>query len=265
MLDALDSGCKLETIFFTEEALFRGSYGPQLRRALFPESGDVDVDNPSTRNRHSYLRSCALVQVTPEVIEHISDTVTPQGVVAVIERPVHARIAESASFVLLCDGVKDPGNVGTLLRAAAGAGADAVVFAPGCADPWGLKALRAGMGAQLRISIHDDLDWDGIADLLVRDLHLRVCVASGAEDTRTTGGIADASRLGKPLSFEDYPWRERFALIIGSEADGPCKRAFDIATDIVTIPMANNVESLNAATAGAVLLFQASAARRRKQ
>jgi RNA methyltransferase, TrmH family len=150
--------------------------------------------------------------------------------------------------------VRDPGNIGTLLRAAAGAGADGVILTPGCADPWGLKALRAGMGAQLRMPMLTSASWPDIEALLRRDLGCEVCVADGDD-----AGSLHAGFERKPaVSYTKYDWRGPRALVVGSEADGASAEAHALASARVSIPMANGMESLNAAVAGAVVLFEAS-------
>lgn len=150
--------------------------------------------------------------------------------------------------------MRDPGNVGTLLRAAAGAGADGVVLAPGCADPWGLKALRAGMGAQLRMPMLTGVAWPEIEALLVADLGCSVCVADGDDAGGAEGAFVRRSSVG----YADHDWTGPSALVVGSEADGPSAEARAMATTRVSIPMANGMESLNAGVAGAVILFEAS-------
>ncbi len=164
--------------------------------------------------------------------------------VAVLARPKRP-LNVAATLVLVCDGVQDPGNVGTLVRAAAGAGAHGVLLTTGCADAWGLKALRSGMGAQLRLPILTNLNWTQAARLL-EERSMTVCVADG--------GVA--------TGYTDFDWTKPAALVVGSEANGPSAEALQAGSVAVSVPMANEVESLNAAVAGAVILFEASRQRR---
>lgn len=157
----------------------------------------------------------------------------------------------AAELVLICDRVGDPGNVGTLVRAAAGAGADAVVLAPGCADAWGPKALRAGMGSQMRVPVFG-WSWEETGAFL-KERGFRVCVADG-EGAEGGGEIARKEAVG----YAGVNWTQKNALIIGSEADGPGEEAHALADCRVSIPLASGTESLNAAVAGAVILFEAS-------
>lgn len=219
VLDALNAGLVLESVYYTESALTRGSRASALSSAL---------------------AQCNPTLVSDKVMSSLSDVVTPPGVVAVISRPTRP-LPRNASLVLVCDGVQDPGNIGTLVRAAAGAGAEGVLLTTGCADAWGLKALRAGMGAQLRIPVLPNLDWDEAERLLVdRSMDIRVADGGGREP------------------YAGVDWTVPAALVVGSEANGPSLAALKAANVKVAVPMANGVESLNAAVAGAVILFEAS-------
>lgn len=219
--DALDSGLVPHTLFYTPEALERAPSGSHLRKLV------------------NICGEQAIV-VSEQVIHSMSDTVSPQGIVAILDRP-RLPIPSRSSLFLICDRVGDPGNVGTLLRAAAGAGVDAVYMTPGCADVWGLKALRSGMGAQFRIPIITSASWpDILGGLQLFGCELRV--ASGSS----------------PHSYADADWTIPSALLVGAEADGPSASALEAAHSFVAIPLAQHVESLNAAVAGAVILFEAS-------
>lgn len=179
---------------------------------------------------------------------------------------------------MVCDSVQDPGNVGTLLRAAAGAGVHGVILSAGCADAWGLKALRAGMGAQLRLPVLTECAWPDIRQVLLERYGCTVCVADGDSEGDSQGDskgdgddgaiealqAPDVSRR-KAVEYWRHDWTQASALIVGSEGGGPCPEAHEIASTRVSIPMANGTESLNAAVAGAVILFEASRQRAANQ
>jgi TrmH family RNA methyltransferase len=178
--------------------------------------------------------------VDDAVMAHMSETQTPQGVVAVFQTPERA-LPESLGRVLILDAITDPGNAGTLVRTAAGAGCDAVIFAPGSVDAYNPKVLRAGMGAHFRVVVAE-LDWTAIRALGLP----RVILADGDAET----------------AYDAVDWRARWALVIGNEAHGATDDARELATDAVVIPMAQATESLNAAMAAAVILFEAARQRR---
>jgi TrmH family RNA methyltransferase len=144
----------------------------------------------------------------------------------------------SINFLLIADEVRDPGNLGTMLRSAAAFGVQAVALTPGCADVFAPKVLRAGMGAHFHLPILQ-ADWDEIA-ALVRGQGLHPFVAAARQGT-----VCSAANLCQPL-----------ALVIGGEAQGAGAQAFALAAEALQIPMPGAAESLNAAAAAAILLYE---------
>ena len=175
-----------------------------------------------------------LLAVNDAVMRACTDTEAPQGLLAVV--PVPALPAASGGLTVVADGVRDPGNLGTLLRLAAGAGAAQVVLAPGTVDAYNPKVVRAAMGAHFTLPVRA-LDWDALA----------------AELAGAPLWIADARGGGPPWRAD---LRGRLALVIGGEAEGASAAASARATGRLTIPLAPGVESLNAATAGAMILYE---------
>jgi len=173
--------------------------------------------------------------VEARLLQSLSDTGSTQGIIAVLEQdtlPLPAR----TDLLLIPDQVRDPGNLGTLLRSAAAAGAQAVLLPPETADAFAPKVVRAGMGAHFRLPILA-LDWDQIA-------------------ARTAGmQVLLADMAGTPCWQTDL--RRPLALIVGGEAEGASPMARDLATATISIPMPGGGESLNAGAAGAVLLCEA--------
>jgi TrmH family RNA methyltransferase len=187
-------------------------------------------------------RNIEAEQVPPRLLDSISDTSTSQGVVAVLEHKL-LPIPRGLDFLLILDAIREPGNVGTLLRTAAGAGVQAVFVAPETADPGAPKVVRAGMGAHFRLPIHC-LDWDAIGTQ-VGSAGLAVYLA----DTR-----------GRP--FWEVSMKPAIALIIGGEAEGASQPARLLAIETISVPMERQVESLNAATAGSILMYEVLRQRR---
>jgi TrmH family RNA methyltransferase len=174
--------------------------------------------------------------VTDEVIQYLSDTETPQGVVGVFAMP-HPQLPQTPQRVLILDAVQQPGNMGTILRAAGGAGVQAVLLAPHCVDPYNPKVLRAGMGAHFRLPLVD-ADWSTIRDYCAG---LSVYLAAGDGTQR----------------YSDVNWRSPWALVIGNEAHGISDNVQSLDGERVYIPMAAETESINAAVAAGVILFEA--------
>lgn len=175
----------------------------------------------------------------PEVLALAADTVTPQGIVAAVRWP--DLIARAGGLRLVLDAVQDPGNVGTLLRAAEAAGVSDVTCISGTADVWSPKVVRAAMGTHFRLPIVQDVRWDSLE--LLGD-HIYVTDA----DSR--------------LPYYAVDWKQPSVIVIGNEANGVSPEARAVAMQAITIPMAGEVESLNAAVAGSVILFEAARQRR---
>lgn len=174
-------------------------------------------------------------QASESVLQAASDTQTPQGLVAIVPF-LTAPLPESPNFVLLLDQVRDPGNVGTILRSAAAAGVQAVLLAPGSADLYAPKVLRAGMGAHFRLPVRA-MDWDDLTAYLA-PLHVY---------------LADAE--GKVL-YTEADFTGPLVLIIGGEAEGAGEQVNGLNPIRVQVPMPGKMESLNAAMAAGILMFE---------
>ncbi len=179
----------------------------------------------------------AAVPVSDGVMAAMSDTETAPGVLAVL--PIVARPWPAApALLLILDAVANPGNLGTILRVASAAGADGVLLGPGSVDAYNPKAARGSMGALLRLPMRA-ADWEEIGRLAAG---LDVWLA--------------AARDG--VGYAAVDWRRPAALIIGGEAHGAGAAAERLATGHVTIPMRDATESLNAALAAGIILFEAA-------
>ena len=181
-------------------------------------------------------RSCDLLPARDEILGFVSDTQQPSGIIAVFAIP-RPPLPMEATRVLILDAIREPGNLGTILRTAAAAGGDLAILTPGCADPYNPKTVRAAMGAHFRFPIVE-ASWAEIASFCQ---DLTICAAS-----------ADA-----PQAYSAIDWRSAWALILGNEARGISREARQLAQAHVSIPMAAATESLNVAGAAAVILFEA--------
>jgi RNA methyltransferase, TrmH family len=184
-------------------------------------------------------------RVASALFNDMTDTIHPQGVLAVVPMPDNQPLPDvaTAPIIMILDRVRDPGNLGTLLRSAAGAGLDHVVIAPECVDPFHPKAVRAAMGAHFRIPV-SQLGWGEIGPYAAK---LEVVALADAY------GEAD---------YDMVPWSSAAAMIVGGEAFGPSPEAHEHANVRVSIPLANGIESLNAGVAGSLLAFEAVRQRR---
>ena len=178
--------------------------------------------------------SDAILPVTPAVMATLSETVTPQGVLAVV--PMSEAPLPAHGLLLVLDSLRDPGNVGTILRTAWAAGAGGVVVSRGTVDPYAPKVVRSAMGAHFHLPLRAGVGAVELASML-----------NGRQ-----AFLAD--QHGRP--YWQVDWRGDRALIIGGEARGS-EVAAPLAQVRVAVPMVGGVESLNAAVAAGVLLFEA--------
>ncbi|MDQ7028198.1 MAG: RNA methyltransferase [Anaerolineae bacterium] len=199
---------------------------------LFYEPQSVDWNFIAKLQNKNML----LIEVTDNVMKHVSDTQSPQGIIGVFPIP-QPKIPKSAERVLILDAISEPGNMGTILRTAGAAGIQVVILTQGCVDPYNPKVLRGGMGAHFRIPILE-ADWSAIRGYCD---DLTVYFATGTGD----------------LAYTDANWSQAWALVVGNEAHGVSDNANSLEGVTISIPMASNTESLNAAVATGVILFEA--------
>jgi TrmH family RNA methyltransferase len=197
-------------------------------------------------------RSVELIELTDEVFASVVDTQHPQGIAALLIPPTwtleDALPAKppTASLLLIAAGLQDPGNLGTLIRSAEAFGATAVLTTAGTVSQWNQKALRASAGSVFRVPVVAITPSD-LVQLQSRGLRLFAAVAaSDSSPDPTSNSVADAD-LTQPC-----------ALMIGNEGAGLTPDLLQISDAHITIPTPGRVESLNAAVAGSLLLYEAS-------
>ena len=178
--------------------------------------------------------------VSEGIMKHLAATSTPSGGLAIAVPPALPFPTEPR-FLLILDRLRDPGNLGTLVRTAAAAGAEGLILGPHCVDLYNPKVVRSTMGTIYRIPIQR---------------------ATWAEIPALIGPcqISIANMGGEP--YDGIDWSGPSAIVIGGEAEGPSAEALAAADRIVSIPLHNGVESLNAAVAGSILLFEVERQRR---
>jgi len=211
----------------------------EAAEARLPARMVLHTDHLDARGRGLVNRlarlGAAVEIVSPEVMKACSDTQSPQGLLAVLPYP-EIPLPSSLTFALVLDGLADPGNLGAILRTAVAAGVEAIFLVPGTVEPFNPKVVRAAMGAHFHVPLRSAA-WPNLAQSL-----------DGLELW-----LAD-SRDG--LRYDAVDWRRPCALIVSSEAEGPSAAASARAHSRVRIPMPGHAESLNAALAAGVLLFE---------
>lgn len=198
----------------------------------------VTLDSPRVRSILSQAeqQGAKIRAVSEPVMAAMADTVTPSGILAVFPMP-STFIPQPLTWALLVDGLRDPGNLGTILRSALAARIQLVVTTAGTVDVYSPKVVRAAMGAHFRLNLLVDPPWPAIEEALSG---LRVLLAK--------------PRAGNP--YWEVDWRQPTALLIGGEAAGVSAETEKLAAGYVSIPMDREVESLNVAVAASVLLFE---------
>ena len=177
--------------------------------------------------------------VTRAVLEAVCDTKTPQGMCAAFELPARVSLSNAPDVLVALDGVQDPGNVGTIWRTADAAGFGGMLLGAGCADPYSPKVQRAAMGSGFRLpAIAAEPLADALQDMRARGYTVVVSALDG-EDFYARGEVG-----------------ERFALVIGSEAHGVSAAVRARADALVKLPMRGGAESLNAAVAAGIMMYE---------
>lgn len=199
----------------------------------------VSADARGRPEIETLLKRCGEVRVlefSSALFGQISPVDHPVGILAVIPTPRPTGTLRPEQFVVMLEGVQDPGNVGAIIRTAAAAGADQVMLSAGCADPWAPRTLRAGMGGHFVTDVRAGVDL--VAALDGYDGSVVVATAHG-------GQLPQEVDLTGPITF-----------VFGGEGAGLSEALRARADICVTLPMAAGIESLNVGAAAAVLLFE---------
>ncbi len=216
--EAVMSGYSIETLLFSED--FSGA--------------TATLSSSETR----------VISVSREIIELLSTTNTPQGVIALTKRRPRADlsgITRKSGYYVILDRVSDPGNVGTIIRTAEAFGASGVVLCGGCADLYNDKTLRATMGAAFRMGIYH-----------ASDAVEAVAAFQGYGAKVYASALDNAAKKLTELSFPGF-----FAFVIGNESAGVSPDTIKMCDETVFIPMTGGTESLNAAVAASIILWEA--------
>jgi TrmH family RNA methyltransferase len=222
---ALASGTEISRVFFTEN--YRSKNEDFLR--------------------HVSARASELIETTEQIISRISETDSPQGIAALMSyktRALREISLASNPLIALCDGIQDPGNLGTIIRTADAAGADAVIILPGTCDPFMPKTIRATAGSIFNLPVLFAEPEELVGWLRKRSIGL---VVADAHASRT---VYDAD-FRKPLAF-----------VFGNEAAGVSEHLRKNSDSLVSIPIRGKAESLNVAASAAICLFEAVRQRR---
>jgi TrmH family RNA methyltransferase len=199
------------------------------------------------------LQSYAYEVLSDEVFKKVSDTQTPQGILSVLSMP-HYELNDyidknengNQLFILLED-IQDPGNLGTIIRAGEGAGVSGIIMTQGTADIFNPKVIRSTMGSIYRVPF---FVVESLGDVI--------------EMLKAKGISVYAAHLDESIDYDKADYTKPTAFLIGNEAKGLKRETADLATGYIKIPMAGQVESLNAAVATTILMYEAQRQRRKE-
>ncbi|XP_053203893.1 rRNA methyltransferase 3, mitochondrial-like [Panonychus citri] len=252
--DGLQCGLKLDKLFFTKESILQGI--PELETLLTAAyMGEYKDHGP------------VLIKVTPNMMNRLSDVQTPPGIIGLFAKPTSSSESSATRncgipVTLIGDNIRDPGNMGTLIRSSASIGVERIICTS-TANPWESKVVRSGAGAHFRCNLITDFEWSTLPTLLPpKDSTLIF-----AEKTKSqTNELTSSSTLSSKNYFDlDYPQfidsDKKLAVIIGGETEGISDEALALTNLYqrsykVNIPILKGIDSLNSAIAGSIILFE---------
>jgi len=173
------------------------------------------------------------------VFKTVADTMSSQGVIAVINRKKNTKTIDDFKFAIMCDRIQDPGNLGTIIRTADAFGPAAVILNKGCADEYNPKVVRASAGAIFRVPfIHSDSDKEMLNQL------------------KESGYLIISTVVDSEHSFEDIDMNEKICVVVGNEGQGVSREIAESSHMGVTIKMTGLSESLNASIAAGISIYE---------
>lgn len=218
----------------------------RLKEIYISESFTQDEADFKAVKKKAETSGCFFEILSDKVFKEVSDTMTPQGVLAVVSmqlydwKQVVGTADKKEKFILVLESLQDPGNLGTILRTGEGAGIDGVILNKTSADPYMPKVIRSTMGSIYRIPV-------AIAEDLTEVV----------QTMKTLGMGVYAAHLKGKKSYYEADYRKATCFMIGNEANGLSDTLADMATEYIRIPMSGQVESLNAGVAAALLMYEA--------
>jgi len=225
--DAVDTGARIHEVLISPY-LFRNARGCALYERLVASGAEL----------HG---------ATEEILEYVADTDTNQGVVAIVEMPDLELRLDGFPLVLVADEVRDPGNLGTLIRSADAFGLAGLLLSGDVVDPFNPKCVRATMGSVFRVSLKS---FGRVTDSI--------------EFLKSHGVSLVAADIDAKTLCYDYDFTKRCGILVGSEAHGLDDEVLQLCDATIKIPMVGDTESLNVGVAGSILMYEAYRQRRNK-
>ncbi len=212
--------------------------GAKINRVFItPEFADSE-----SFNLFAHLPGDIFTFIREKLIHEIAATVNPEGIIAIADEPQYKneKVLKNKPYILILDRIQDPGNMGTLIRTAAAAGFKGVIALKGSVDIYNLKVIRATAGAIFSIPVINNIDFTELKNFL--------------EESTEKIQLVSTDIMGD-MYYNKINYKLPLWLIIGNEANGISREILDISDLIVKIPLNNGVESLNAAVAGSIIMY----------
>ncbi|MEI6132637.1 MAG: RNA methyltransferase [Bacillota bacterium] len=219
--DAFEAGAEFEKVFVSGKVFDSGSLGDKFT-LTFEESDKLFL-----------LRD--------ELFSKVTETETPQGVIAIVRQPKYnfLDIVEKSNKIIILEGIQDPGNLGTIIRTADAAGIDLVILLEGCVDIFNPKVVRSTMASIFNVPV-------------VRLVNSQECFS----ELKKEGYYVVVTSGDANKSYRECVWSDKVAIVFGNEANGVSKEAFECAQESIKIDMPGKAESLNVAVAAGIIIFE---------
>ena len=195
-----------------------------------------------TETEEAYFKGVEYEIVEEKVLKEAADTKTPQGVVAIVEKPCYdweELLAKEQLKIMLLEDLRDPGNLGTIIRTAEGAGMDAVIMSKETVDLFNPKVVRSTMGSIFRVPF-----------FYVEDMMQTV------KELQGKGVSVVATDLQGKNDYDGERYPDKTAIVIGNEAKGISAEMRESADILIKIPMCGQLESLNASVAAGIMMYE---------
>ena len=209
---------------------------------------EVFVNSQFANSNVKLMQELCAEIVAEQIFEYMSDTKTPQGILCVVrqkEYQIADLLKAEQPFLLVLENLQDPGNVGTIFRTAEGAGVDGIILSQNCVDVYNPKVVRGAMGSLSRVPFAHTGNWMEVVEQL-----------------KAAGVTTYAAHLGGTKMYDEGDYKKACAFLIGNEGSGLSGFLSNAADELIKIPLAGEVESLNAAIAAAVLMYEGARQRR---
>ena len=194
----------------------------------FSQSGVFEIDD----SINTYI-------ISDEIFASLSSTETPQGIIAVINMEEKNLVSDVNKAYIYCDRIQDPGNLGTIIRTADAAGFGGVLMSEDCVDLYNPKTVRSSMGSFFHTDVYEDISTENLKELREQGFSL-VC-----------GVLTDNT-----VEYTEADFKKPVIIIIGNEANGICEEILKLSDINIKIPIDGKAESLNAAVAAAVIMYE---------